>query len=84
MTMATTETKLLPLDYVLGDEDVYPALNKYTHDGEVSGGETDEDDVDAPKPGLYEKKKKKGGGKKKKGGKKSGSKKKKKSGKKKK
>lgn len=82
MTMATIQTKLLPIDYALGDEEIYPSLNKYSQGGEVSAGETDDDD-DAPKAGIYAKKKKKGTGKKKKGGKKSGSKK-KKSGKKKK
>jgi len=84
MAMATVQTKLLPLDYALGDEDIYPSLNKYSQGGEVSAGETDDDDDDTPKADIYIKKKK-GTGKKKKGGKKSGgSKKKKKGGKKKK
>jgi len=83
MAMATVQTKLLPLDYALGDEDIYPSLNKYSQGGEVSAGETDDED-DTPKADIYIKKKK-GTGKKKKGGKKSGgSKKKKKGGKKKK
>ncbi len=82
MAMATVQTKLLPLDYALGDEDIYPSLNKYSQGGEVSAGESDNDDH-AAKGEIYVKKKK-GTGKKKKGGKKSGSKKKKKGGKKKK
>jgi hypothetical protein len=76
MAMTTVQTKLLPLDYALGDDDIYPSLNKYSQGGEVSHGESDEED-DAPKAEIYTKTKKKGGGKKKKGGKKSGSKKKK-------
>jgi len=82
MEMRTIHTKLLPLDYAFGDEDIYPSLNKYSQGGEVSAGESDNDD-DASKGEIYVKKKK-GTGKKKKGGKKSGSKKKKKGGKKKK
>jgi len=83
MAMATVQTQLLPLDYALGDEDIYPSLNRYSQGGQVSAGESDDDD-DIPKADIYTKKKK-GTGKKKKGGKKSGgSKKKKKGGKKKK
>ena len=77
MTIKTTKTDLLPLDYALGDDGIYPSLNKYTQGGQVSAGETDDED-DTPKAGVYVKeKKKKGKGKKKKGGKKAGSKKKK-------
>lgn len=85
MTMETTQTKLLPLNYALHDDYIYSLMSKYTGGGDVSAGESDDDDEDAPIPGIYVKeKKKKGTGKKKKGGKKSGSKKKKKGGKKKK
>ncbi|CAF3890817.1 unnamed protein product [Rotaria magnacalcarata] len=80
MAMTTTQTQLLPLDYALGNQNIYASLNKYSQGGQVSAGETDDD---APKAGIYVKSKKKGSGKKK-GGKKSGSKKKKKGGKKKK
>ncbi|CAF3852274.1 unnamed protein product [Rotaria sp. Silwood2] len=80
ITMTTAQTKLLPLDYVLGNDNVYPLLNKYTQGGQVSAGETDNDDDNVPKAGIYIKTKKKSGGKKKK----DGSKKKKKGGKKKK
>ncbi|CAF0916920.1 unnamed protein product [Rotaria sordida] len=84
LIMTTTQTKLLPLDYALDKDDIYPSLNRYTQGGQVSAGETDNDDDNVPKAGIYTKTKKKGGGKKKKGGKKSDSKKKKKGGKKKK
>ena len=80
MTMTTIQTKLLPLDYCLQNENIFSSLNKYTQGAQVSEGESDDD---APKVGLYTKKKK-SKSKKKKGGKKSTSKKKKKSGKKKK
>ena len=85
MTMTTHQTKLLPMDYALDEEDIYSAMNKYSQGREVSGGESDDDSDGEPKPGLYvkKKKKKKGTGKKK-GGKKSGGKKKKKGAKKKK
>lgn len=82
LTMTTANTKLLPLDYALGNNDIFASLNRYTKGGQVSAGETDDDD-DVPKADIYIKTKKKGSGKKK-GGKKSGSKKKKKGGKKKK
>lgn len=83
MAMTTVQTQLVPLDYALGDEDIYPSLNKYSQGGEVSANESDEDDT--PKADIYVKKKKKGTGKKKKGGgKKAASKGKKKGGKKKK
>lgn len=79
--MGTSQTNLLPLDYVLDDEDIFPALKRYMNGEEVSAGESDHDEDDAPKAGLYTKTKKKlAGKKKKKGGKKSGSKKKKKKG----
>ncbi|CAF4406420.1 unnamed protein product [Rotaria socialis] len=83
MAMKTTQTQLLPLDYALGNQNIYAPLNKYSQGRQVSAGETDDDDDDAPKAGIYVKSTKKGSGKKK-GGKKSGSKKKKKGGKKKK
>ncbi|CAF1488227.1 unnamed protein product [Adineta ricciae] len=83
LTMLTNKTKLTPLDYALGADDVYPSLHKYSEGGEVSGGDTDDDEDDKPMPGAYVKPKKKKGSGKKKIGKKSGSKKKKKSGKKK-
>ncbi|CAF0965470.1 unnamed protein product [Adineta steineri] len=84
MTMATIRTKLIPLDYTLRNTDIHPILNKYTEGGEISAGESDDEDEDASMPGVYVKSKKKKGSGKKKGGKKSGSKKKKKGGKKKK
>jgi len=80
LTIPTKQTNLLPLDYTLGDDEIYPSLNKYTRGEAVSAGETEDED-NTPKAEPYTKKKKTG--KKKKGGKKSGSKK-KKSGKKKK
>ncbi|CAF0753958.1 unnamed protein product [Rotaria sp. Silwood1] len=57
--MTTTQTKLLPLDYVLDNDDIYPSLNKYTQGGQVSAGETDDDDDNVPKAGIYIKTKKK-------------------------
>ena len=64
--MLTNKTKLTPLDYALGADDVYPSLHKYSEGGEVSGGDTDDDEDDKPMPGAYVKpKKKKGSGKKK-------------------
>ena len=76
MAITTNQTNLLPLDYALGDDEIYPSLYKYSRGEQVSAGETDEED-EGPKTGAYVKTKKKGAGKKKKGGKKSGSKKKK-------
>ena len=76
MAIRTNRTKLLPLDYALGDDEIYPSLYKYSRGEPVSAGETDEEE-EGPKGNIYVKTKKKGTGKKKKGGKKSGSKKKK-------
>ncbi|CAF4057745.1 unnamed protein product [Rotaria magnacalcarata] len=49
MAMTTTQTQLLPLDYALGNQNIYASLNKYSQGGQVSAGETDDD---APKAGY--------------------------------